>query len=129
MPGTPSIMGLHLRYRLWIAEMNADITILRIFDDYLHELETKRTEPEVKRGIEEFEKEFVSLRAEIDELRHQMHIHKMSLAAYARENTPFDQTAYKSGTHAPLKARYLNYSKNFKRIKKEFGQFEERWLC
>jgi len=129
MPGTPSVMGLHLRYRLWIAEMNADITILRIFDDYLHELETKRTEPEVKRGIEEFEKEFISLRAEIDELRHQMHIHKMSLAAYARENKPFDQAAYKSGTHAPLKARYLSYNKNFKRIQKEFGQFEERWLC
>ncbi len=129
MPGTPSIMGLHLRYRLWIAEMNADITILRIFDDYLHELATKRTEPEVKRGIEEFEKEFISLRAEIDELRHQMHIHKMSLAAYARENKPFDQTAYKNGTHAPLKTRYLSYNKNFKRIQKEFGQFEERWLC
>jgi hypothetical protein len=129
MPGTPTLMALHLRYRLWIAEMNADITILRIFDDYLQELETKRQEPEVKRGVEEFEKEFVSLRAEIDELRHQMHIHKMSLAAYARESKPFTAAAYRSDTHGAIQKRYLTYSKNFKRIQKEFKQFEERWLC
>lgn len=129
MPGTPTVMALHLRYRLWIAEMNADITFLRIFEDYLHELAQKRNEPEVKRGIEEFDKEFVSLRAEIDELRHEMHIHKMNLAAFARENKPFNQSAYQAGSHAPLKIRYLTYNKNFKRIQKEFGQFQERWLC
>ena len=37
-----SIMTLHLEYRLWIAEMNADINVLRIFDDYLKELIRKK---------------------------------------------------------------------------------------
>jgi hypothetical protein len=129
MPAIPTVMGLHLKYRLWIAEMNADITILRIFEDYLHELATKRDEPEVKTGIEEFEKEFVGLRAEIDELRHEMHIHKMHLAAHAKKNEPFTDEDYKKANHGHLETTYLAYNKNFKRVSKEFGQFQEKWLC
>jgi len=129
MPATPTVMGLHLKYRLWIAEMNADITILRIFEDYLNELATKREEPEVKTGIEEFEKEFIGLRAEIDELRHEMHMHKMNLAAHAKKNQPFEKEDYESGKHGPLETKYLTYNKNFKRVSKEFGQFQEKWLC
>ena len=35
MNAAPTIMTLHLRYRLWIAEMNFDINVLRIFEDYI----------------------------------------------------------------------------------------------
>ena len=48
MPDYPSAMSLHLQYRLWIAELNFDINVLRIFGDYLTELRTKRKEQEVK---------------------------------------------------------------------------------
>ena len=61
-PHIPSIMSLHLRYRLWIAEMNSDITILRIFDDYLNEIAVKNNEPEAKTKMEYFQEQFISLR-------------------------------------------------------------------
>ncbi len=44
MSDAPSIMSLHLGYRLWIAEMNFDINVLRIFNDYLEELSSKKDE-------------------------------------------------------------------------------------
>jgi len=69
MARTFSIMGLHLRYRLRIAEMNADINILRIFDDYLKELSSKKDKPEVKNKIDYFQKQFTSFRKEIDEVK------------------------------------------------------------
>ncbi len=121
-------MLLHLRYRLWIAEMNADITVLRIFDDYILELSSKKDEPEIKAGITRFQQEFVKLRKEIDELRHEMHLVKMQLSAQSREtkttlkkNTPTDD-------RAALKKRYLLFRKNFDSVKKEFLQFEGKWL-
>ena len=71
MPTTSSIMSLHLRYRLWIAEMNSDITILRIFDDYLTELSSKKEKPQVQKGIKNFQQQFINLRKEIDDLKHE----------------------------------------------------------
>ena len=58
MTATPTAMSLHLKYRLWIAELNFDINVLRIFGDYLAELRTKRKEPEVKAKTDYFEKAF-----------------------------------------------------------------------
>jgi len=128
MPITYSIMGLHLRYRLWIAEMNSDINILRIFDDYITELKSKKNEPAVKNGIESFQQQFVSLRKEIDELRHEMHLDKMTLAAHSKQIKTLDKKTFSKGNHAGLKKRYAAYKKNFDKIKKEFGQFESKWL-
>ena len=128
MPRTPSIMSLHLRYRLWIAEMNSDINILRIFDDYLQELESKKNEPEVKTAIDQFQKQFLSLRKEIDELRHEMHILKMKLAAYAREMKPVNYITYQADNHTALKKRYVAFRKTFEKFKNDFSGFEGKWL-
>lgn len=87
MNATPAIMTLHLRYRLWIAEMNFDINVLRIFEDYIKELSNINEQPKVKTGIADFKKKFGDIRKEIDELRHEMHLHKMKLASiYAKAN-------------------------------------------
>ncbi|MDR3714574.1 MAG: hypothetical protein P4L51_17305 [Puia sp.] len=133
MSTSPSIMALHFRYRLWIAEMNADINVLRIFEDYAAELATKNSDPAVKKGIADFKNEFVGLRTQIDELRHEMHLCKMSLAADARESTQKEAAKGKkkpalSADHAALKKRYTTYRKKFNTVKKEFGLFEARWL-
>ncbi len=128
MPSTPSTMGLHLRYRLWIAELNSEINVLRICDDYLKELGPLGKEIEVKNGIDHFKKQFVILRNEIDELRHEMHILKMKLASYSREKKAIDFKTYKSDNHAALKKRYYTYIKLFEKVKKEFRHFEEKWL-
>lgn len=107
MPGTPSVMSLHLRYRLWIAELNFDINVLRIFGDYLNELRAKRKEAEVKSRSDYFEKEFTALRAEIDEMRHEMHIAKMNMGEYSRDGKPFDFRKYNKENHSPIKKGWL----------------------
>jgi predicted nucleic acid-binding Zn-ribbon protein len=128
MPTKTSIMGLHFRYRLWIAEMNFHINILRICEDYVAEISSKKNEPEVKRGIETFEKEFVTLRKEIDQLRHEMHLAKMTLAASSKQVKTLDAKALVQDNHVDLRKRFLAYRKMFDRVKKEFVQFESTWL-
>jgi hypothetical protein len=127
MPNTPNIMGLHFHYRLWIAEMNSHINIFRIFEDYIDELRSKKNEPVVKKGVEDFQKHFVGLRKEIDELRHEMHLAKMTLAAYSKQKSP-DVKSFAKGSHGELKKRYLAYRKTFEQVKKDFGKFENEWL-
>jgi hypothetical protein len=124
MPRTPSIMSLHLRYRLWIAEMNSDITILRIFDDYLNDIAIKNHEPEVKEKMDYFQRQFINLRKDIDSLRHEMHLLKMKLAAYSKQSQPIDHKTYQSDNHTTLKKLYLAFRKFFNKIKDEFTLFE-----
>jgi hypothetical protein len=128
MPDNPSAMSLHLQYRLWIAELNFDINVLRIFGDYLTELRTRRKEQEVKSKSDYFEKTFQSLRNEIDELRHEMHIGKMKLGAFARDNKPFDYKIFNAENQAPLKKRLSGYKADFKKVNTEFEEFEGRWF-
>ena len=128
MPVTPVIMKLHLRYRLWIAELNSDINVLRIFDDYLLELKSKKNMPEVNTWILHFKQLFISLRKEIDELRHEMHLIKMKLAAAARDNKPLNKKTSTTDNPDALKNRYTAFRKTFNNIKKEFGLFEGKWL-
>jgi len=127
MPETPSIMGLHLRYRLWIAEMNSDINILRIFDDYVTELNPKKHITAVHKGIESFEKQFADFRKEIDELKHEMHLLKMKLAANAKAGETIDQHSYQSDNHEGLKNRYEDFRNRFDKMKVDFGEFEAKW--
>lgn len=128
MPVTPSVMSLHLRYRLWIAAMNYDINVLRIFNDYLAALSSKKEESGVNTGIVHFEQQFPELRKEIDELRNEMHLLKMKLATYAREKKPLDYKTYLADNHTALKKRYLAFREHFEKVKKEFGNFESKWL-
>ncbi len=129
MAGSPSILNLHLRYRLWIAELNFDITVLRIFDDYLAELQSRKINvPDVINGIIEYKRLFIDLRKEIDDLRHDMHLNKMKLAAATRDNKPLKDKISSLENHGVLKSQYASYRKTFSQIKKEFGQFEGTWL-
>lgn len=128
MPELTSPMSLHLKYRLWIAELNFDINVLRIFGDYLSELRSRRKEQEVKIKADHFEKIFQKLRAEIDELRHDMHIGKMKLGAFGRGEKPFDYKVFNSENHTPLRKRLALYKTEFKNINEEFEDFEGEWL-
>ena len=124
MPDNHSAVSLHLKYRLWIAELNFDINVLRIFGDYLTDLRSRRKEQEVKLKVEHFEKAFQRLRTEIDELRHEMHIGKMKLGAYGRDSKPFEYKIFNTENQAPLKKRLSLYKTDFKKIYSEFEDFE-----
>lgn len=108
--------------------MNHDINVMRIFDDYLNELKAKRNEPVVSTKIDEFNKLFVDVRKEIDELKDKMHILKMKLAALSREEKSLDADTYKQGNHEELKEKYFAFRKSFGKTKDEFISFESEWL-
>jgi hypothetical protein len=127
MPARSSVMSLHLKYRLLIAELNFDINVLRIFGDYLTELKAKRKEAEVKAKSDYFEKQFLGLRSEIDEIRHEMQLGKMKLGAFSRESKPFDYKLYNKENHLPLSKRLSAYKAGFKKVKLEFKELEEQW--
>jgi hypothetical protein len=128
MSKTPSTLGLHLRYRIWIAEMNADITILRIFDDYLAGLTPEKKDAELKATIELFKNTFVELRKQMDNLKHEMHLQKMKLAAVTREGKAIDKTLYRADNHAELKKHYESYQKAFHKMKTDFGMIKGNWV-
>lgn len=128
MPATHSAMSLHLRFRLWIAELNFEINLLRIFGDYLAELRVKRKEADVKSKTDYFEKQFLNLRTEIDELRHELQLSKMKLGAFGRDNKPFDFKSFNKESQSPIKKRLAAYRVSFKKIKSEFEEFESQWL-
>jgi hypothetical protein len=123
MPTTPSIMGLHLRYRLWIAEMNSDISVLRIFSDYLIELESNKNRPDVIAKMDHFKQDFITFRKTIDELRHEMQLIKMKLAAATRDYEPVNGKASLTYDHNALKNRYSAFRSTFNKVKKEFVLF------
>ena len=128
MTHPPSIMRLHLSCRIWIAEMNFDIDILRIFDDYLQELSVKENGSEIKTGIHYFLKQFVDTRKEIDELRDGFHILKMKLAAFSKEKKPLEDNNPEIAHYADIKKRYVIFRKAFNKLKNEFSDFEGKWL-
>jgi hypothetical protein len=121
MPGTPSLLRLHLRYRLWIAEMNEDITVLRIFDDHLTEL-SGLNKSSMQTSIENFKKQFADFRTEIDKLKHEMHLQKMNLAALGRDGGTEEKI--NADEHAALQQRYTDFRKRFDAAKDDFASYE-----
>lgn len=128
MPKTPSTLGLHLRYRIWIAEMNADISTLRIFDDYIEGLAAGKKDLHLKTVSADFKKQFLTIRKEMDDLKHEMHLQKMKLAASTREGKAIDKILYKTDNHAALKKHYTGYRKAFNKMKTDFGLIKDNWV-
>jgi hypothetical protein len=123
MPASHSVISLHLKYRLLIAELNFDINVLRIFDDYLTELRGKRKDSEMKSKSDYFVKQFQGFRTVIDEIRHEMQLAKMKLGAFSRDGKPFDYKLFNKENRNQLK-KLSEYRANFKKIKKEFDDLE-----
>ena len=118
-----SIMTLHLEYRLWIAELNADINVLRILDDYLKEIAVQKKGNQAA-SINNYKEQFSELRKEIDELKHEMHLDKMKLAASAKTENVLIKDIEKNIHHKEIAARYNAFRKKFDKTKKEFQQLE-----
>jgi len=119
----PSTISLHLRYRIWIAEMNFDINAIRIYKDYLKELSSNNQEDGLIKKVEDFEKTLQSFRNDIDDLRNEMHLLKMKLAGQIRKQKQSDAVAGKTDDHAGLKTRYLNFRKRFETLKSALSVF------
>ena len=123
MPVFPSMISLHLRYRIWIAEMNFDINVIRIYKDYLSDLSANDKLPGVASQVKQFEATLETFRADIDELKNEMHLLKMKLASYTRKQKEFDYPTYKSDDHAALRTGYIDFRKKFESLKSELSMF------
>ena len=119
-----SVMRLHLKYRLWIAEMNADINVLRIFNDYVLWLKSNGNSKDVEERIKLYEKNFSELRKELDDLRHEMHITKMKLAALSKDENADIEAVKQDINYLAGKERYEAFREKFTAIKKEFKKLE-----
>jgi hypothetical protein len=126
MDAFPSLISLHLRYRLWIAEMNLDINILRIYNDYLSELKNESHAATDHSKIESFEKALIHFRPDIDELKNEMHLLKMKLSTRLRNDKSFNLGIYQADGHPELERRYLDYRSKFKVLKDELAGFLNR---
>lgn len=124
MKSIPSLPSLHLRYRLWIAEMNFDLSILRIFDDALNEFQPLVNDETVLSKLQQFQQQFVEERKIIDELKHEMHLMKMKLAALSRDPLQENNQDYKSDNHEALEVKFLSFKEEFDQLFAKFRQFE-----
>ncbi len=121
-----SIMKLHLQYRLLISEMNADINVLRILEDYIKEIFSTKTELEILKSVEYFKNNFTGFRKENDELRETMHLKKMRLLVLSKEKKRLDYKTFKLDQHNEVLQKFKVYRKKFDKIKREFIRFVEK---
>ncbi len=115
-----ALKSLHLEYRVWIAELNFNINLIRIFNDRLLELSSVN-----KTEAANFEKKFNECRETIDEIRHKMHIEKMNLAAIVRDRSTFSH--YEAKIHENYKSirdDFFKFRVLFNDLKSEFLRFE-----
>ncbi|MES1217448.1 MAG: hypothetical protein ABUT20_18210 [Bacteroidota bacterium] len=119
-----ALKSLHLEYRLWIAELNLDINLIRIFNDRLLEIAEDKKSGTVKSTIEDFGKKFNTYRETIDELRHRMHIEKMNLAAKVRENNGVDYKINIPDNYKTIREDFFKFRVSFNELKSGFLHFE-----
>ena len=126
MAETASLKSLHLEYRIWIAELNLDINLIRIFNDRVIEMTGENHPGDSKSIIEVFKSKFNVCRETIDELRHRMHIEKMNLAATAREQSdPYNLTDFLKN-YGIIREDFFAFRVTFNELKNEFLKFENR---
>ncbi len=119
----PSVNSLHLQYRLWIAELNEDINVLRIFNDYLAEVSRKQN-TKYAGPVEALKKRFTQVRTELDEIKHEMHLQKMKLAAIAK-NDASKLAEEENMQYDTVISRYENFRKQFNDLKQDVIELEK----
>ena len=119
-----TVTALHLQYRLWIADMNADIDVMRILNDYLTSSITKDDNGDALKRNDDFKKKFSNLRTELDAIRHEMHLNKMKLASLNKDQNQSLKKIENEIGHQALKERYTLFKKIFSKTKAEFQQFQ-----
>ncbi|MBS1747255.1 MAG: hypothetical protein JST21_13880 [Bacteroidetes bacterium] len=119
-----SLMNLHLQYRLWISNMNEDINVLRILHDYINDGKSKITDAATADRLNKYLSMFVDIRKELDDIRHEMYLNKMRIAAMEKADNVLEGDIEKDIHHEEIKKRYEDFKAKFKEMKKEFKKLE-----
>ena len=78
----------------------------------------------VKKRVLFFQKAFSQIRSEIDELKHEMHLVKMKLAALARQAEPILSTEDQQQIEKQLPAQFSLLAKKFTELRAQYILFE-----
>ncbi len=127
MPTYNHTLMQHLRFRLWIAELNFYINALRIYNDYLDQRTGVKDEKLLKK-INYFKQTFDDFRKEIDDSKHEMHLVKMTLAATLRESEQAPDEKCETEKFNLLQDQFTSLNKKFNSLKEEYIQFEQGLL-
>jgi hypothetical protein len=118
-----SLKSLHLEYRLWIAELNFDITLIRIFNDRLTEIVLADSSIKSAETVK-LENKLSGTRKSIDDLTHRMQIEKMNLAASSRETSDPRFKINVPGNYVSIRNDFFNFRISFNELKSEFLKYE-----
>jgi hypothetical protein len=126
MQQTLPIQSLHLEYNTWIAELNFDTELIRIFESHLAELVSRNSGTEIRAQIEHFQNQFIRQKEVIDELKHELNIAEKQLAGFAKEMSAVGYENERLDNHAGLRDKFLIFRKIFSELKEEFHRFESK---
>ena len=124
MAETVSYKRLHLEYRIWIAELNHDINLIRILNDHIIEMADENKTTGAGSVAEVFGNKFNELRQTIDQLRHRMHIEKMNLAATAREQSTIDSKIDFMENYTAIREDFFAFRVVFNEVKGKFDNLK-----
>jgi hypothetical protein len=112
---TPSFNTLHLQYRIWIAALNFDINVIRILNDHLDDMR-QSDETGLSQTNHEQEKTLTDFRTTIDELKNELHLAKMQIAAYLRKKDKPLLTDIQLEDHQLISNRYHAFRSRFENM-------------
>ncbi len=119
---------LHLEYQLWIAELNFDIQLIKIFEDHLAYIVSNNSSKKLLPKIEQFQNQFIRQREVIDELKHDLNISEKQLAAFVRDMATVGYENERLDNHPGLRERFLTFRNLFEDLKIRFRLFETEWM-
>jgi hypothetical protein len=119
---------LHLEYQLWIAELNFDIELIKVFENHLTNIVSHNTSKRMLPLIEQFQNQFIRQREVIDELKHDLNISERQLAAFVRDMVSVGFENERLDNHSELRERFLIFRNLFEDLKSRFRQFETEWM-
>jgi hypothetical protein len=119
---------LHIEYKLWIAELNFDIELIKIFEAHLAYIATHNTSKEPAPRIEQFQNQFIRQREVIDELKHDLNTSEKQLVAFVRDMGPVGFENERLDNHPELREKFLTFRNLFEDLKIRFRYFESEWM-
>ena len=125
MVTTLPIKNLHLEYRLWIAELNFDTEMIRIFESHLENILFQHpAKKDLLPQVEHFQNQFIRQREVIDELKHHLNLSEKQLASFTRDMSLIGYEFERLDNHPRLRDQFLTFRKIFNELKEEFHAFE-----
>jgi len=119
---------LHAEYQFWIAELDFDTELIRIFESHLAYIISQNTSKKILAKAEQFQNQFIRQREVIGELKHDLNISEKQLAAFVRDMAPIGFENERLDNHPELRDRFITFRELFEELKTRFRNFESELL-